>query len=503
MPFLNSIISWVTIKRLQQINWYKTNPQDIQNELLFGLIHDCRETAWGKEYQYDTIESPKDYQKRVPLSYYEDIEPYIERIRKGEQFVLWHSPIKWFAKSSGTTNDKSKFIPVSKESLEECHFRGARDTVLLYNYIYTDSNLWKGKTLALGGSHQISKFSVDSYFGDLSAILIQNMPFWSQFYRTPDLSLALMDEWEEKIEKIAQKTSEENVVALAGVPSWTMVLVKRILELTGASSILEIWPNLELFIHGGVSFEPYREQFKALIPKDSMRYMETYNASEGFFAIQDTPSTPDMLLMLDIGVFYEFIPIEQIHDSNPEALLLTEVELGQNYAIVISTNSGLWRYVIGDTVEFTSRYPYKIKITGRIKHFINAFGEELIIDNAERALAEASKQTHAKIREYTAAPVYMSQHNKGKHQWLIEFEQQPTDFDLFQSVLDATLQELNSDYEAKRYKSITLDNPDVQRAPDGTFYNWLKSKGKLGGQHKIPRLSNTREYIDEILSSIQ
>jgi hypothetical protein len=503
MPFLNSIISWVTVKRLQQINWYKTNPQDIQNELLFNLLHDCRDTAWGKQYGYDSIEGPQDFQKRVPLSYYEDIEPFIERIRKGEQKVLWHSPIKWFAKSSGTTNDKSKYIPVSKESLELCHFRGARDAVLIYNQIYPDSNLWKGKTLALGGSHQISKFSVDSYFGDLSAILIQNMPFWSQFYRTPDISLALMDEWEEKIEKIALKTSEENVVALAGVPSWTMVLIKRILEMRGASNILEIWPNLELFIHGGVSFAPYREQFKSLIPSDSMRYLETYNASEGFFAIQDTPSTQDMLLMLDLGVFYEFIPLEQIHDSNPDVLLVTDVELGKNYAIVITTNSGLWRYIIGDTVEFTSKYPYKIKITGRIKHFINAFGEELIIDNAEHALAKACENTNAKIREYTAAPVYMSESDKGRHQWLIEFVQEPDDFNQFQLILDSALQELNSDYEAKRYKDITLDKPLVQKVPEGTFYAWLKKKGKLGGQHKIPRLSNTREYIDEIIKGME
>lgn len=502
MPFINSILSWVTVKRLQQINWYKTYPQDIQNELLFQLIGEAKDTVWGNKYSYNTIRDIADFQKRVPLNYYEDLHPYIERIRNGEQSVLWNSPIKWFAKSSGTTNDKSKFIPVSKEALENCHFRGGRDTVLLYNHIYPDSNLWKGKSLALGGSHQISKFSVDSYFGDLSAILIQNMPFWAQFYRTPDLSIALMDEWEEKIDKIAQITSEENVVSLAGVPSWTMVLIKKILEIQEKSSILEIWPNLELFIHGGVSFTPYREQFKSLIPKESMRYMEVYNASEGFFGIQDNPSTEDMLLMLDLGVFYEFIPLEQIHESNPEAIILSDIELHKNYAIVISTNSGLWRYIIGDTVMFTSKYPFKFKITGRIKHFMNAFGEEIIIENAERALQAACDKTKAKIREYTAAPIYMSEKSKGKHQWIIEFEQEPQSLEEFTNILDSSLKELNSDYEAKRYKNMTLDIPLVQSIPEGTFYSWLKAKGKLGGQHKVPRLSNTREYIDDILTHI-
>ena len=499
MPLLNSILSWVSVKRLQQINWYKTYPQDIQNELLLQLINDAKETVWGKKCKYAAITSIEDFQKQVPLNHYEDIQPYIERIRNGEQDVLWHTPIKWFAKSSGTTNDKSKFIPVSKESLENCHFRGGRDSVLIYNHMYPDSNMWKGKSLALGGSHQISKYSMDSYFGDLSAILIQNLPFWAHFYRTPEISVALMDEWEEKIEKIAQITSEENVVSLAGVPSWTMVLIKKILEMQGKTNILEIWPNLELFIHGGVSFTPYREQFQSLIPKETMRYMEVYNASEGFFAIQDNPSTNDMLLMLDVGVFYEFIPIENIHDENPPTLILTDVELGKNYAIVISTNSGLWRYIIGDTVEFTSKYPYKIKITGRIKHFINAFGEELIIDNAEKALAEACIQTKAKIREYTAAPIYMSETTKGAHEWLVEFEQEPSDMQLFVELLDEKLKDVNSDYEAKRYKNITLAPPIVKSVAEGTFYAWLKAKGKLGGQHKIPRLSNTREYIDDIL----
>ena len=503
MPIFNSILSWLTVKRLQQINWYKLYPQDIQNEVLFQLVKECSNTEWGKKYSFETISSIEDFQKQVPLNDYDSLKPYIDRIRDGEQNILWHTPIKWFAKSSGTTNDKSKFIPVSREALENCHFRGGRDTVLLYNHNYTDSGLWKGKSLVLGGSHQISKISMDSYFGDLSAILIQNMPFWAQFYRTPDLSIALMDEWEEKIQKIAEITSEERVVSIAGVPSWTLVLLKKMLEMQGKTSVLDIWPNLELFVHGGVSFAPYREQFKSIIPSDKMRYMETYNASEGFFAIQDNPASDDMLLMLDVGVFYEFIPLENIHNPNPEACILSDVELGKVYALIITTNSGLWRYIIGDTIIFTSKNPYKIKIVGRIKHFINAFGEELMVDNAEQALAEACKRTNSKICEYTAAPIYMNEEAKGGHEWLIEFEEEPKSLKQFAELLDNQLKALNSDYEAKRYKNMTLDFPKIQIAPKDTFYNWLKNKGKLGGQHKIPRLANNREYIDDILKDLQ
>lgn len=502
MPFFNSIISWLTVKRLQQINWYKLYPQDIQNEVLFQLIKECEETEFGKQYSFTTIQSIRDFQKQVPIHDYESLKPFIDRIREGEQNILWHSPIKWFAKSSGTTNDKSKFIPVSKEALENCHFRGGRDTILLYNHNYPDSELWKGKSLALGGSHQISQISMDSYFGDLSAILIQNMPFWAQFYRTPDLSVALMDEWEEKIQKIAEITSGERVASIAGVPSWTLVLLKKMLEMHNKTNVLEIWPNLELFVHGGVSFTPYREQFKAIIPSDKMRYMETYNASEGFFAIQDNPAFDDMLLMLDVGVFYEFIPLEDIDSPNREACILSDIELGKQYAIIITTNAGLWRYIIGDTVVFTSKNPYKIKITGRIKHFINAFGEELMVDNADHALAEVCKRTGAKIREYTAAPIYMNENAQGGHEWLIEFEQKPQNIQQFAELLDNQLKALNSDYEAKRYKDMTLQFPKVHIAPDDTFYNWLKQKGKLGGQHKIPRLANNREYIEDILQLI-
>lgn len=500
MSILNSVISWLNVKRLQQINWYKFYPQDIQNEVLFRLLKECENTEWGLLHKYDSISSISEFQKRVPISEYDDLKPYILRIKQGEQNILWHSPIKWFAKSSGTTSDKSKFIPVSKEALEYCHFRGSRDTILLYNHNYPDSELWKGKSLTLGGSHQISQVSMDSYFGDLSAILIQNMPFWAQFYRTPDLSVALMDEWEEKIHTIAKTTLTKRVVSLAGVPSWTLVLLHKMLEMSGAKSVLDFWPNLELFVHGGVSFAPYKEQFKAIIPSEQMRYMETYNASEGFFAIQDNPHTDDMLLMLDVGVFYEFIPLEEYYNEHRQVLLLADVELAKNYALVISTNAGLWRYVIGDTVQFTSKNPYKIKITGRIKHFINAFGEELMVDNADQALYEASRRTGAKVREYTACPVYMTQQETGAHEWIIEFEQEPNSMTKFVEILDNQLKANNSDYEAKRYKNITLAPPIIRVVPQGTFYAWLKHKGKLGGQHKIPRLSNSRDYVDEILS---
>ncbi len=502
MPILNSLLSWFTEKRLNQINWYETNPQDIQTEVLFKLIEQAQSTVWGEKYDYKSLESIRNFQERVPLSHYEDLKPYIQRIIDGEQNVLWNTPIKWFAKSSGTTSDKSKFIPISKESLEDCHYRGGRDVILLYNHNYPDSNLLKGKSLALGGSRQISKFSMDSYFGDLSAILMQNMPFWSQLIRTPELSVALMDEWEEKIQKIAEITSDQNVVSLAGVPSWTLVLIKEVLKKQGKSSILDVWPNLELFIHGGVSFTPYREQFKQLIQKDDMHYMETYNASEGFFAIQDKPNRNDMLLMLDVGIFYEFIPVEEIHKENPKAYLVEEVELGKNYAIVISTNAGLWRYIIGDTVEFTCKCPHRIKVTGRIKHFINTFGEEVIIDNAERALSKACQSTNANIREYTAGPVYIQDDTKGAHEWIIEFEKEPRNIQEFMEILDLELQAVNSDYEAKRYKNMVLDFPKINVVKDGTFYAWLKEKGKLGGQHKVPRLANNREYLDQILSFV-
>ncbi|MDR2962666.1 MAG: GH3 auxin-responsive promoter family protein [Bacteroidales bacterium] len=503
MPIVNSIISWLTTKRLKQIHWYNVYPQEIQNEVLASLVRDAQETEWGKTYHYAGIATAEDFQKSVPLGDYESLKPYISRIQQGEQNILWHSPIRWFAKSSGTTNDKSKFVPVSKESLEQNHIRCGRDTIILYTHAYPENNLWRGKSLGLGGSHQVSNVSVDTYFGDVSAILMQHLPFWAQIYRTPDISVALMDEWEEKLQKIAELTATENVVSIAGVPSWMLVLLRKMITDNKADSVLDIWQNLELFIHGGVNFAPYREQFKAIIPSEHMHYWEVYNASEGFFGIQDSPDRDDMLLMIDVGVFYECIPMDDFYSEHPKTLLLHEVEMGVNYALVISTNAGLWRYIIGDTVIFTSRYPYRIKITGRVKHFINAFGEELMVDNAEMALAEACLRTGARVSEYTAAPIFMQGNSQGGHEWLIEFDTAPQSLQQFAEVLDTQLKALNSDYEAKRYKNMTLAPPTLRQVPQGTFYNWLKQKGKLGGQHKIPRLSNDRRYVEEITKVIE
>jgi len=469
MPILSSIVNWVNTKRLHQIDLFRKYPFDVQREGLLKLLLEAKDTWYGKNYGFSDIKTITQFQERVPLSSYEDLQPLIERLMSGEQNLLWPSEVKWFAKSSGTTSEKSKFLPVTWESLEDCHFRGGKDVVALYSQNYPDNKLLTGKGLTLGGSHQINTYSNTSFYGDLSAILIENMPFWAHFIRTPSQDVALMSEWEEKLDVITRETIRDNVTSLAGVPSWNLVLIKYILEFTGKDNLLEVWPNLEAFMHGGVSFTPYREQFQKLIPSEQMHYLEVYNASEGHFAIQDEPDKE------------EVIP-------------------GENYAIVITTNAGLWRYMIGDTVIFTSIFPHKIKISGRTKHFMNAFGEEIIIENAENALNIACSKTGAVIHEYTAAPIFMGDEQKGSHEWLIEFEKSPSNLDYFTSVLDNALCSINSDYEAKRYKSITLEMPTVRKLPHGTFYQWLSLKGKLGGQNKVPRLSNDRNYIEEILS---
>ncbi|MFQ3577274.1 MAG: GH3 auxin-responsive promoter family protein, partial [Cytophagales bacterium] len=411
--------------------------------------------------------------------------------------VLWPSKIKWFAKSSGTTNSRSKFIPVSEESLEDCHFKGGKDMLSLYINNRPETKVFAGKGLSIGGSHQINHLNPDTFYGDVSAVIMQNLPFWAQIIRTPKLEIALMDKWEEKIERMAESTVNENVTSLSGVPTWTLLLLQRILERTKKKNILEVWPNLEVFLHGAVAFGPYHELFKELIPSNQMSYMEIYNASEGFFGIEDELGTKDMLLMLDYGIYYEFIPFEEFDKEQPQTLTLDQVSIGKNYAMVISTNAGLWRYKIGDTVKFTSLNPFRIKITGRTKHFINAFGEELIIENADLAIAFACKETNAKIDNYTAAPIYLSK-TAGGHEWLVEFEQEPDDLDIFTKCLDMKLRELNSDYDAKRQKDLALQMPLVRVLPKNSFFNWLKSKGKLGGQYKIPRLSNDRTVLEEI-----
>jgi hypothetical protein len=500
MPIINSIVNWLNIKRSHQIELFKQYPLNIQEETFFKLIQKAKETEWGRKYSYEKIQSIEDFQNNVPLQTYDDVKPYINRLREGEPNLLWPGEIKWFAKSSGTTSDKSKFIPVSKEALEDCHFRGGKDIMALYTHHYPNTKVFSGKGLTLGGSHQINNFSNQSYYGDLSAILIENLPWWVDIIRAPKTEIALLDKWEEKIEKITKSTIKQNITNIAGVPSWNLVLIKHILNQTGKENLLEVWPNLELFSHGGVSFAPYREQFKKIIPSDTMNYMEAYNASEGFFAIQDDLSHDDMLLMLDYGIFYEFIPMDEFHKNSPNAVTIEKVIPGKNYAMVISTNSGLWRYIIGDTVIFTSLFPHKIKISGRTRHFINAFGEEVIIDNTEKAVQIACEKTHSSIREYTAGPIFMSENTNGAHEWLIEFDQEPENLDYFATLLDNALCSLNSDYEAKRYHNITLRMPVIRKMKPGVFFNWMKEKGKLGGQNKVPRLSNDRHYIEEILA---
>lgn len=493
-------MTWVMKKRIHDIDLFRKYPHDVQQELFLNLISTAKGTEWGKKYGFSDGLSVREFQERVPIITYEELYPSIERIMKGEQNILWPSKIEWFAKSSGTTNARSKFIPVSPESLEDCHYKGGKDLLSIYVNLYPETKLFTGKGLSIGGSHRPSEFNAKVNCGDVSAVIMQNLPIWAEAIRTPPLKIALMDKWEEKIEKMVEVTVAENVTSLSGVPTWTYVLMKRILEVTGKSNILEVWPNLELFTHGAVAFGPYRQLFRDIIPSDKMNYLEVYNASEGFFGIQDQADTEDeMLLMLDYGVYYEFIPMDQFDEEQPKTLTLDQVELGKNYALVISTNAGLWRYKIGDTVRFTSIDPYRIKISGRTKHFINAFGEEVIVENAETAITKACKVTDAIISNFTAAPVYMESGKRGGHEWLIEFEKEPNNLGEFTHVLDETLRDINSDYDAKRQNDIALQAPIVHIAPRGTFMSWLRDKGKLGGQNKIPRLSNTREYLEEML----
>jgi hypothetical protein len=502
MSIIPSIINWINTKRLSQIELFKKYPVETQQELLHHLLSRATDTEWGQKYRYSSLASFMEYAESVPMQTYEDLIPYIERLRAGEKNLLWPGEVKWFAKSSGTTSTKSKFIPITKESLEETHYRGFKDCMAIYTSLHPDTKLYTGKGLTLGGSHRINNFSNDSLYGDLSAILLENSPTVVELIRTPPTKVALIEDFEEKMKKISEITVNLNVTSISGVPSWFLVLLKYILKSTSKENLYEVWPNLEVFFHGGINFSPYREQYRKLLPGDRMNYMETYNASEGFFGIQDDPSCGDMLLILDSGVFYEFIRADELEKGNHRTITIGEVEKGVNYAIIISTNGGLWRYMIGDTIIFTSLYPHKFRISGRTKHFINAFGEEVIIDNAEKALEAACNRTGAHLVEYTAGPVYMTNESKGCHEWVIEFDKQPDDFERFVEILDNTLKSVNSDYEAKRYKDITLTRPLVRIVPKDTFYNWFKEKNKLGGQNKMPRLSNNREFIESLLKSV-
>ena len=500
LPIVNSIATWFLKKRIHQIDLFLKYPIDVQEELLKGLINKAKHTEIGNQYDFNSIKTYADFAERIPVTTYEDNESNYERARKGESNIFWPTPIKWFAKSSGTTNAKSKFLPVSNESLEECHYAASKDLLCLYLNNNPDSELFLGKSLRLGGSKELYKEN-GTVFGDLSAILIDNMPFWAEFSSTPSNEVSLMPDWETKMQAIVDETINENVTSLLGVPSWVLVLLNQVAESTGKNNLFEIWPNLEVYFHGGVSFDPYLEQYKKLLPKNNFLYYETYNASEGFFAIQDRNNSKELLLMLDYGIFYEFIPMDT-YDSMEEIIIpLSEVQLDKNYAIVITTNAGLWRYKIGDTIRFTSINPYRIKVTGRTKHHINVFGEELIIENAEAALRKAAKLTHSEIIDYTAGPIFMEGKEKGAHEWIIEFKKYPDDIDTFNQLLDAFLQEVNSDYEAKRYRNITLKFPKIHTARKDLFKDWLKQNDKLGGQHKIPRLSNSREFLEELLKN--
>jgi hypothetical protein len=498
LPFVNSIISWFLKKRVHQIELFLKYPIDVQEELLLKLVATAKRTEFGEEHDFSSIKNYKDFTDKIPIQRYESIEPLIERCRKGEQNLFWATPIKWFAKSSGTTNAKSKFIPVSDEALEYCHIKAGKDMLCLYINNNEETQLFTGKGLRLGGSSEIYKDN-NSYFGDLSAIITGNLPFWVDYSSAPSQEVALMAEWETKMEAIIDETIDENITSLIGVPSWMLVLLNRVLERTGKDNILEVWPNLEVYFHGGVNFNPYREQYKKLIPKKGFQYYETYNASEGFFAIQDNNGSKELLLMLDYGIFYEFIPMTAYKGESSKAISLSEVKKNIDYALIITTNSGLWRYLIGDTIKFTSLNPYRIKITGRTKHHINVFGEELIIENAEDALKLACEKTNANVKEYTVGPIFMEGKKNGGHQWVIEFEKKPKSMDYFTEILDNALKSINSDYEAKRYNSMALAMPKIHVAREGLFYDWLKKKGKLGGQHKIPRLSNSRDFVEELL----
>ena len=499
LPLFNSVASWLLKKRFHQIQLFVKYPAEVQYELLQNLLETALETEIGKQYDFKSIHSYEEFAARVPIVTYENIADQIQRTREGEQNIFWPTTIKWFAKSSGTTNAKSKFIPVSQEALDDCHYKSGKDLLSLYLNNNENSKLFKGKSLRLGGSKELYK-NKGSYFGDLSAILIDNLPKWAEYSCTPSNRVSLLPDWETKIATIISESTKENVTSLAGVPSWMLVLLNEINTYAGTDHLFEIWENLEVYFHGGVSFTPYRGQYERLLPRSNFKYYEIYNASEGFFAIQDRNYQNDLLLMLDYGIFYEFIALDTLGSLGERALPIWQVELGVNYAMVITTNAGLWRYIIGDTIRFTSLDPYRIKITGRTKHFINVFGEELMVENAEQGLRRACEQTGASVSDYTVAPIFMSETKKGSHQWLIEFNRKPSDYDQFMQVLDESLQSLNSDYEAKRLKDITLRLPELVVAKPKLFYHWLDRQNKVGGQHKIPRLSNSRIYMDELLT---
>ena len=498
--WLNNIMRYVLKKRMRRIRYFSGHPHEVQSGLLSQFVHAARSTEWGKIHDFKNIRTPKDFTHNVPIQDYETLKPFINRMMHGERDVLWAGQVRWFSKSSGTTNDKSKFIPVTIQNLKTCHLKGTWDTSALIYQNRPQTSGFAGKMLIMGGSTEPFAPFPNTQFGDVSGIMLQHLPAIGSYIYAPSLDIAVMPNSEQKIERMAHALIKEDMRSIGGVPTWTVVLLRRVLELTGKQNILEVWPNLETYIHGGVSFDPYRQTFKELIPKQDFTYWEIYNASEGFFATQNELGGDDMLLLLQNGVYFEFIPESEWQSARPLTIPLSEVEVGQHYAPVITTNAGLWRYVPGDTVQFTSTNPYKIKVSGRTKQFVNAFGEEVMVSNTDKALAETCAIVGAQVSEYTVAPIYFEGKSKGGHEWLIEFEREPPDLETFNNLLDNNLQRINSDYEAKRFKSMAMERLCLRLVPRGTFHGWLKAKGKYGGQSKVPRLSNNRQYLDDILN---
>lgn len=501
MGLIDSLGNGFMKSRLQPLKNAINHPHETQKEVLLNLVRKAEATTYGKIHDFRSIKNYSNFQEQVPVTTYEELYPYISRLLKGEQNVLWPTPIKWFAKSSGTTSANSKMIPVSSEGLQECHYQGGRDMLTLYIENYPDAKLFSGKNLSIGGSEG-SKFvgkNNEIYTGNISAIVMKNLPFWAQSGRTPGLEVTMMSNWEDKVKKIAEITTQQKVTSLAGSPMWMLLLLQYIIKEEKIEYIQEVWPHLEVFFHGSVSFSPYRPLFENIDRGNKLRYLEIYNATEGFFGLQDRANDPSLLLMVNYGIFYEFIPEKDYNSENPKIIPLSEVEIGKNYSMVITTNSGLWRYKIGDTVKFTSTYPYRFVISGRTKQCINIFGEDLFTEHAEKALATACQKTGAVLQNFTAAPYFYQQKTKGHHEWLVEFVKAPKNLDDFTNFLDDELRNLNDDYSEKRKHEIAITKPVVRELPTGTFYKWLKSRGKLGGQHKIPHLSNSRDFVEELL----
>lgn len=504
---VNSAFNWYYKKRYKEIEHIMRHPHDAQLQIFKQLINSGRSTEWGKKHGFENIRNPHDFQKNVPVQDYESLKPYIQRMMDGEKHILWPGRVEMFSKSSGTTSAKSKFIPVSQENFDGCHIKGTWDTMtIIYDQI-PDCSIFSGKNFLMAGNHSLYKPGSKTIYGDVSALMVKNMPIIAKPFLEPDFDIVFRDDWESKIKLMTEVACRPDVAPMikmiGGVPTWTIVFFRHILEYSGKSNILEVWPNFEVYIHGGVNIEPYRNQLAQLLPSEKVKFVEVYNASEGYFGTQLYLDDDDMLLLANNGAYYEFVPMDQWHEENPKAIPLDEVELGKSYAMLISTNAGLWRYLIGDTVMFTSKSPYKIKITGRTKQFVNAFGEEVMVANTDKAIAQACKEMNAIVAEYTVAPIYFQNSGKGGHEWLVEFEKAPDDIQAFNSLLDHKLQMINSDYEAKRYKDMALTQLRLRPLPKGTFLGWMKHRGKFGNQNKVPRLANNRQYVEEILSFME